>query len=186
MLVTTRSRWSHAGRAGRNLSEHVPFIPVENDGIAEPTEGDDLRQILGLTVRRLRRGRGWSQEDLAGRMTSSGHSMGQTTIAKMEAGSRPTTVDELFTLSQVFGVHVTSFMRSTAGEEHLEAVQLALTELQAIKNQIRDINIQITGLQKQRKALAPLRSDALKKYHAARKAAGLSTDTRTVADGPED
>ncbi|MCW2651571.1 MAG: hypothetical protein QOE41_4618 [Mycobacterium sp.] len=51
----------------------------------------NVEEVFGTTVKDLRRARGWTQEELAKRLTAAGYPMHQTTVAKMESGTRPTT-----------------------------------------------------------------------------------------------
>jgi transcriptional regulator with XRE-family HTH domain len=75
------------------------------------------RTLFGLRVREQRKARGWSQEDLAQRMTDAGHPMHQTTVAKLENAARPTSVDELVALGHVLGVPIAEL----AGEQEPDA-----------------------------------------------------------------
>jgi transcriptional regulator with XRE-family HTH domain len=61
-------------------------------------------KVIAQKIRQLRIERGWSQEDLAERMTRYGWPMHQTTIAKLEAGKRPIRAGEVFALTLVFGL----------------------------------------------------------------------------------
>lgn len=62
------------------------------------------REAFGARVRRLRRERGWSQNELRRRLAPLGWRVGQTTITKLENGDRPTPVEEAWALALVFGV----------------------------------------------------------------------------------
>ncbi len=61
-------------------------------------------QYIGQSVARVRRGRGWTQERLATAMDVRGFPMHQTTVAKLEGGTRPIRVNELFALAEIFGL----------------------------------------------------------------------------------
>jgi transcriptional regulator with XRE-family HTH domain len=63
-------------------------------------------KVIAQKVRQLRTERGWSQEDLAERMTRLGWPMHQTTVAKMEAGKRPIRAGEVYGLALVFGLPI--------------------------------------------------------------------------------
>ena len=95
---------------------------VENDNGALTIE-----QLFGGAVRRLRRKRGWTQEVLAEQLSFAGCPMHQTTVAKMESGSRPTTITELAALAQVFRVPIHSLLPATGGE--VSATQVKVAEL---------------------------------------------------------
>lgn len=59
---------------------------------------------FGRNVRNLRKARGWTQADLSEQFRAFGLEVHQTTIAKMENATRPTTLWELWVLVSVFGV----------------------------------------------------------------------------------
>lgn len=61
---------------------------------------------FGARIRQLRQGREWTQGDLAAQMTGAGFPLHQTTVAKLEVGSRPTSVEELFALAAILNVTV--------------------------------------------------------------------------------
>ena len=63
-------------------------------------------QVLGKRVAELRQARGWSQDELARRMTDAGFHWRQTTVAKTEKADRPVRVNEAATLMQLFGVDI--------------------------------------------------------------------------------
>lgn len=65
---------------------------------------ENMNERVGARVRSLRAGRDWTQGDLAKRMATAGYPMHQTTVAKMESGARPTTVNEVAALAFIFGV----------------------------------------------------------------------------------
>jgi transcriptional regulator with XRE-family HTH domain len=63
-------------------------------------------RVIAQKVRQLRIERGWSQEDLAERMTRLGWPMHQTTVAKLEAAKRPIRAGEVYALALVFGLPI--------------------------------------------------------------------------------
>ncbi len=67
---------------------------------------DRHEKILGQKVRQLRMERGWSQEQLAEKLNSLGWAVHQTTIAKLEAGTRPIRIAEADTLAVAFGLPI--------------------------------------------------------------------------------
>lgn len=73
--------------------------------------GPEMRRLLVQQehtlcqkVQQLREERGWSQAELARRLSDVGFEMHQTTVAKLEAGKRPLRVAETFALAEVFGL----------------------------------------------------------------------------------
>ncbi len=71
-------------------------LPPRTSGTAE--------QDVGERVRRLRLERGWSQAELAARVSSALPNWAQTTVAKTEAASRPIRVNEAAALAAALGV----------------------------------------------------------------------------------
>lgn len=65
---------------------------------------DEFERVIGAKVRLLREERGWSQSDLARRLSDIGLEMHQTTVAKMEAGRRPLRVSEAVAVAQACGL----------------------------------------------------------------------------------
>lgn len=63
-----------------------------------------LEKDFGTRVRELRRACNWSQEYLAQRLKGEGFEMHQTTVAKIEAGTRPLRVAEAAALAHIFSV----------------------------------------------------------------------------------
>ena len=78
---------------------------------------DRASRELGARVRDLRTRRGWSQEDLAAKLTDAGRTMSQPVVGRIEAGSRVTGVGDLAALARVFG---------TTTSDLLESVDVAL------------------------------------------------------------
>src|SRR6476661_7860338 len=59
---------------------------------------------FGEKVRQWRRERNWSQEDVADKLRMQGFDMHQTTVAKIERGTRPLRVAEAAAIAAVFRV----------------------------------------------------------------------------------
>jgi transcriptional regulator with XRE-family HTH domain len=75
--------------------------------------------LLCQKVQQLRAERGWSQAELAKRLSEIGFEMHQTTVAKLEAGKRPLRVAETFALAQVFGLPpLAMFRMPVQGEDY--------------------------------------------------------------------
>lgn len=74
-------------------------------GIPTPEE------LAGEELRRLRLARRWSQEEVARRMSASGHAnWHQTTVGKTELATRPLRLNEAVTLAGLFEVPVTQLV----------------------------------------------------------------------------
>jgi transcriptional regulator with XRE-family HTH domain len=117
-----------------------------NDGNAGFTgEGGEYARVtaqaFGARIRELRNARGLSQERLAGALShlAGSRSYSQATIAKLEAGSRPTSVEELYLLALILDVEVVDFFtESDAGtRRHLGYL---LEEMGRIVDEMRMTN----------------------------------------------
>jgi transcriptional regulator with XRE-family HTH domain len=78
------------------------------DGSPAPSE------VLAARLLDLRNRHGWTQAELADRMTSYGWSWDRTTVAKIEARQRQVSVDEFVALSFVLGVPLAALVTPTA------------------------------------------------------------------------
>lgn len=65
---------------------------------------------FGARVRDERKLRGLRQDDFADRLAAVGHPMHQTTISKIESGTRPTTIEELVAIAAVLKVRPASLV----------------------------------------------------------------------------
>ena len=66
----------------------------------------EMAKALGTRVRMLRRGRGWSQTQLAEHAGIAAYQ----TVSKIEAGTRGTSIDEVAALAKVFDLSLTAFL----------------------------------------------------------------------------
>lgn len=66
----------------------------------------NVARAFGARVRYLRQCRTWTQEDLAVALGAAGHPMHHSTVAKLEVGTRPTTIDEAVAIARILGVEV--------------------------------------------------------------------------------
>ncbi|WP_282857476.1 helix-turn-helix domain-containing protein [Pseudoclavibacter helvolus] len=84
---------------------------MENTDFTGPSSGLVLvkEQIFGRRVRSIRKERGLSQKALADALSLTGRTFHQTTIAKIEAGTRPTSVGEIELLAVVLDVEAADF-----------------------------------------------------------------------------
>lgn len=105
---------------------------VATKGVAEttPEELEQRRQMhadweknFGDKVRQWRRARSWSQEDVAERLRQQGFEMHQTTVAKIERGTRPLRVAEAAALAFIFRVPPLAVFHSPGPEEQPEQLK---------------------------------------------------------------
>ncbi|MDJ0010713.1 helix-turn-helix domain-containing protein [Rhodococcus sp. 5A-K4] len=90
----------------------------------------DVGELFGQLVTRLRTDKGLSQTALATRLSEElGKNVDPTTITRMERGSRPTTILELYALANVFGVPVHDLLPGRRDSPvELAAMYLKFTE----------------------------------------------------------
>lgn len=81
----------------------------------EATQATSREAIVGANVRRLREAAGFSQTELAARVTATGHNFGDMAVWGIENGKRRINVDDLFALGLVLGVSPTSLLSPNAG-----------------------------------------------------------------------
>lgn len=133
-----RDRW-------RNLEELATFNPMENE--PERTLADEWRTegpevAFGQRVRELRLARGWSQEDLAERLTALGFQFHQTQIGKLENGGRPIRLNEAGALAAIFEVPLPDLIATPV-----------LGTSDPIYDQIAELGIRVSVLAHKKKAL---------------------------------
>jgi transcriptional regulator with XRE-family HTH domain len=116
---------------------------VELNHVVSNTGRDDPEERAGKALRQLRLAQGWSQQEVAVRMTAYGHDFHQTAIAKIEGAQRPLRVRELADFAALYGVAVQDLLygptRSIAQldqeiadvEERLARAQAAAAEATA-------------------------------------------------------
>ena len=75
----------------------------------KPPNDLQVRNLLGPGIRRIREGKGWSQEDLARRLQLTGWDVDRTLIARIELRTRCITDMELLALAKTFEVRLDAF-----------------------------------------------------------------------------
>lgn len=94
---------------------------VEDESGPPPTVGD-VEAHIGHRVRQMRQQRGWSQRELADRMSAAGFTVWrQTTVAKTEVAERPLRVNEAVALAALFGMTIEQL---AAADQHPLIVRL--------------------------------------------------------------
>jgi transcriptional regulator with XRE-family HTH domain len=104
-----------------------------------------LRTYFGKQVRDMRKGERWSQSELAKRLRDKGFSAAHpSTIAKIEAGDRPTNLDELAAFAAVFNVGTDLLLGQPSGEPTFRVVrrltqtaQMGRWQAEAVESEIR-------------------------------------------------
>ncbi len=129
---------------------------------------DHHEKILGQKVRQLRTERGWSQEQLAEKLNGLGWAVHQTTIAKLEAGSRPIRIAEADTLAVAFGLPIEAmwYMPVTGEPWSLSAMRDAVKEVDRtiahLEETLRSITLALADRQAERMRLVQAMNEAAK------------------------
>lgn len=76
---------------------------------------ETAEQRFGRVIRELRKASGWTQQELAERLTANSLPMRQNTVAKLESGGRPTSVAEIGVLAEVFETSPGEIVNATFG-----------------------------------------------------------------------
>lgn len=96
-------------QVARELRERLPKeaadISIHNIA-GRRTRHESWEKRFGEVVRGWRLDRNWSQEDVVERLRQQGFEMHQTTVAKIERGSRPLRVAEAIAIAEVFGMPI--------------------------------------------------------------------------------
>lgn len=98
-------------------------MATESDNAQDAGPEQMLREVsieFGRRVRELRKAASLTQAELAERLGRWGKSYHQTTIAKLEAGARPTTLDELMPLAVALGVSQREFFDDPSPTDRAE------------------------------------------------------------------
>lgn len=128
-------------------------------------ERPSVEARAGRRVRELRQARGWSQTDLATHLRPYGFDLTQSTVAKLEAGARPTRLDELDALAAVLGVPLADLIRDpdqygTRDEEVLQReVYRIEASIEGVRETIRAVDLRIAAAAAERHELRALEVD---------------------------
>lgn len=74
------------------------------------SDSESLSVQFASQIRRLRGGRGWSQAELAAKVTDAGYAIGQTRVSAIELSGRGVTLDQVALFAQVFAVPVSTVL----------------------------------------------------------------------------
>jgi transcriptional regulator with XRE-family HTH domain len=88
----------------RALTSDVAELPSVDDPAGLRSLYEYWETSFGDKVRQWRRARNWSQEDVADKLRMQGFDMHQTTVAKIERGTRPLRVAEAAAIAAIFRV----------------------------------------------------------------------------------
>ncbi|MEU2162409.1 helix-turn-helix transcriptional regulator [Streptomyces sp. NPDC019208] len=88
--------------------------------------------VVGRRVKALRIARGWSQQELATRMSDQGYGWRQTTVAKTEAADRPIRVNEIQGLARVFNVQMTDLLTVPIDDVDVANAAALLADVRAV------------------------------------------------------
>ena len=99
--------------------------------------GNNWEQVFGKRVKDLRKARGWTQDELAQKLTAAGFPAKQTTITKIENGTRPTNVGEIATIAALLNTEI-EVLFDRADDATPQQLQLQLTVLENQLKQVED------------------------------------------------
>jgi transcriptional regulator with XRE-family HTH domain len=125
---------------------------MEHEEYGEARWPIDLEATVGKNVRRLREGRDLSQQQLGADLALLGIGMHQTTVAKLEAGSKPLRLNEVAAIAAYFEVPIEWLWETTTEmlderEEAtrqqeirtvMDALTVARTEVERASAQVSD------------------------------------------------
>lgn len=103
-----------------------------------------MRDEFGKNMRITREGLGWSQGKLSRQMVDLGWAgFHQTTVARLESGSRPVKLYEAYAIAEILGTTIGYLAgkedepdRPKASPATLNALDQAIAELAAIRNEL--------------------------------------------------
>ena len=118
-------------------------------------------KMFGQRVREWRKARNWSQEYLAEELNLHGFDMHQTTVAKIERGTRPLRVSEAVAIASIFSVPVlsvfygpgpeTESVTQQAMREHMELLE---KQAQSAQERLEDAAKTVAYYEVQRQSMA--------------------------------
>ena len=153
----------HVQRLGRPLAAEVPRLPDTPEG------------QLAARVRQYRVERGWSQAELASRMSDLDHGWHQTTVAKTERAERDPRYPELLALAEALAVPLDALLGlalEPAAEDMSEArskIHRLEQEEQLLLHRVVFLDRDIADMEAQRKEHLQRLSELKKEIAAARK-----------------
>ena len=92
-----------------------------------------------------------SQEDLARALSAVGRSYHQTTIAKLESGSRPTPIEELYTLAAILDVDVADLVSPDPGRAVRRQIAGLTGEARQLADELQALAVRQATLQARQK-----------------------------------
>jgi len=153
----------HVQRLGRPLAAEVSMLPDTPEG------------RLAARVRQYRVERGWSQAELASRMSDLDHGWHQTTVAKTERAERDPRYPELLALAEALAVPLDALLGlafEPEAEDMSEArfkVHRLEQEEQLLLHRVAFLDRDIADMEAQRKEHLQRLSELKKEIAAARK-----------------
>ncbi|MDJ0015033.1 helix-turn-helix transcriptional regulator [Rhodococcus erythropolis] len=113
---------------------------TQNSNVAKMEALDSAESRFGNRVRFEREQRGWSQSELAQRVSDGGISMHPSTITKIEArdAEKPRSIrlDEAYALAQVFGTSLETMLGAERAYDAAEVVAAVQSECRFFSNEL--------------------------------------------------
>jgi len=146
-----------------------PALPSVGSGSAEERVGERLRA--------LRVGRGWSQAELATRMSGRDEKWTQSTIAKTEGATRPIRLNELAALAETLDVPLTDLV-----EPEREVPLECRAELQALVIEDATLRARRAEVRRQLEHLEHELEDLEERLHGVGEAFAAALESIRTAD----
>jgi transcriptional regulator with XRE-family HTH domain len=123
----------------RELRESLPSeaADISIDLIASARQRhESWEKRFGEVVRGWRQDRNWSQEDVAERLRHEGFEMHQTTVAKIERGTRPLRVAEATALAAVFKMPIMAVFELSLPDDQPAELEQRQKDLEAARKSV--------------------------------------------------
>lgn len=123
----------------RELRERLPApaadISINNLALTRQRH-ESWEKRFGEVVRGWRQDRNWSQEDVAEKLRHQGFEMHQTTVAKIERGTRPLRVAEATALAEVFDMPIMAVFEMSVPSDQPEELAQRQKELEVARKYV--------------------------------------------------
>lgn len=139
----------------------------------------ECNRQFGKRVASLRAQAGLNQTELAARLSDAlGKKMDPTTVTRMERGTRPTSVTEIYALVEALGVGIRDLLPSEQPVQHV-VLQLG-GRLRSLDNELSEARTTVGSIQRLRDEVAEAKAAAERLSEA--KSAGSELDNQVFAD----
>lgn len=157
----------------------TPLPAAQATRILSHVQPTEQNRLFGQRIAALRGQAGLNQTELAARLGEAlGKNVDPTTVTRMERGTRPTSVTEIYALVEALGVGVRDLLPSEKPIQHAK-LQLG-GKLRSLDGQVSNSQSTLRLLQRRRDEVAEARAAAERLSKA--KSAGSQLDNQVLAD----